>query len=300
MKLSIVTPTFNSEKFISETIESVISQRGEFSIEYIIIDNCSTDGTASIVKEYQHALGAGAWRVQCNDVKIIFISESDHGMYDAVNKGFSRATGDIYAWINADDIYLPGAFASVTNTLEKYSQVRWVKGITSYIDENSVIYSAGECHFYIQKWIREGVYGPLLYFIQQDSVFWRAELWRQVCDELSDYTLAGDYFIWRRFAEVYSLYSLNAHISCFRRVPGQKSEDLDGYWAEGLSRLPVDASLSWKIKAFQRVFCRLPHCVRPFFQKLFYKGTTAYLIKIDDGEPRLYEGTPYQLSRMLS
>ena len=57
-------------------------------------------------------------------------------MYDAINKGFEMATGDIYAYINSDDIYLPGAFEIIGRCLSKYEEIKWIKGITSYINEH--------------------------------------------------------------------------------------------------------------------------------------------------------------------
>ncbi|HEY4500327.1 MAG TPA: glycosyltransferase, partial [Candidatus Paceibacterota bacterium] len=100
MKFSIVTPVYNGQAHIRETIESVLSQEGDFEIEYFIMDGGSTDATVEIVLEYAS-----------RDKRVSVFSEKDSGMYDAVNKGFFKATGDVYAYINSDDVYEPGAFA---------------------------------------------------------------------------------------------------------------------------------------------------------------------------------------------
>ena len=171
MKYSIITSSFNSQHFIGKTIESVISQKGDFEIEYIIMDKCSTDRTSGIVSSYEHLLRSNKFPVGCNGVNIQFVSEQDLSMYEAINKGFLMASGDIYAWIDADDVYCLGAFETISMVLKKYPKVLWLKGITSYIDETSAVYKEGDCLLYQQDWIREGLYGPILNFIQQDSVF---------------------------------------------------------------------------------------------------------------------------------
>lgn len=103
-KISIITITFNSEKTLEETINSIIGQNYE-NLEYLIIDGGSKDGTMKIVDNYRE--------------KIAFtVSEPDKGISDAFNKGIAHATGEIIGIINSDDILLPGALAAVA---EQYS-----------------------------------------------------------------------------------------------------------------------------------------------------------------------------------
>ena len=92
MKISIITPTFNSVKTISDTIESIVTQTHQ-DIEYIIIDGGSTDGTLAIIEDY------------IKKFNIQFISEPDQGLYDAMNKGIRLATGEIVGILNSDDFY---------------------------------------------------------------------------------------------------------------------------------------------------------------------------------------------------
>jgi len=300
MKFSIVTPTFNSERFLSETIESVIKQKGDFSIEYNVVDNCSNDHTASIVKQYQQAIETGEFQYQCNDIQLYFIQEPDAGMYDAICKGFSRATGDVFAWINSDDIYLEGAFDNVSKVFFQYPEVQWLKGTTSYIDENSETTSQGRCFLYAQNWIRKGVYGPVLYFIQQDSVFWRSALWESGHDEISKYSLSGDYILWREFAKCEPLYTLNVFLSCFRKVTGQKSENIQAYWAELEQNKNIDCRLMKLLKTYFRIEAKLPVPFVPFFRKLFFGKQMYQLILIGgDGLPKLYKGQINQLESYL-
>lgn len=94
MKISIITTTFNSEKTIRDTIESIINQTYT-DYEYIIIDGASDDHTIDIVKEYEPILGN----------KLKWISEKDKGIYDAMNKGILLATGEIIGILNSDDFF---------------------------------------------------------------------------------------------------------------------------------------------------------------------------------------------------
>ena len=299
MRFTIVTPSYNSERFIGETIESVINQKGDFSIEYVIVDNCSTDDTIAIVNEYIDLLKSGKMAIKSNYVRIKFISEKDSGMYEAIQKGFDQATGDIFAWINSDDIYLPGAFDFVHKTFKRYSQIMWLKGITSYINKNSTMYTVGRCWLYQQDWISNGLYGPTLQFIQQDSVFWRSDLWHLSGGIDSCYSVAGDFSLWRKFAEIEPLYSLNVYVSCFRKISGQISEDIKAYWQEvnDYDRIKL------KYKSVKRYFDLepiIPRCLRPLCYRLISGKQQYHLVTLENNiEPLLREGGYYELRKLL-
>lgn len=232
MRFSIVTPCLNAETYIAETIDSVISQRGVFSIQYIIVDGGSNDGTEAIVRDRQEKLRRYPDGIHCQGVSLLWISQRDDSMYQALNLGFSQAEGEVLAWINSDDVYQPGAFEAVRCVFEQCPEVQWLKGITDYIDQFSMLEKKGLLHLYGSEWLRAGVYGRELQFVQQDSVFWRASLWWLVGGFPRELRLAGDYWLWTRFANYALLYSLDAHVSCFRRQPGQLSEDREGYRRE--------------------------------------------------------------------
>lgn len=102
MKISIITVTYNCEKTLERTMDSVLDQ-GYSDLEYIIVDGCSSDGTLDIIKKYQ-ALYPNV---------ICYISEKDDGLYDAMNKGIRMATGEIIGIINGDDYYTDGTFQSI-------------------------------------------------------------------------------------------------------------------------------------------------------------------------------------------
>jgi glycosyltransferase involved in cell wall biosynthesis len=105
MKISVITPSLNQGEFIERTILSVLSQKGDFDLEYIIVDGGSRDDSLDIIERYEHSL--------------IWVSEKDRGQSDAINKGFNMASGDIFAWLNSDDTYEPGGLAEVVEQYDK-------------------------------------------------------------------------------------------------------------------------------------------------------------------------------------
>lgn len=287
MKFSIITPVYNCADYISETIESVISQKGNFGIEYIIIDNCSSDSTVEVLKKYEKLISENIYPIKCNHVSFRWISERDNGMYDAINKGFSLASGDIYAWINADDIYLPGAFSLVAQVLETYREIQWLKGITCHINEHSTIYGFRPCLLYDQNLIRKGVYGRSAYFIHQESVFWTANLWKKVGGANAKLKMAGDYDLWIRFAALEPLYSVKAYLSCFRRVNGQLSQNIEYYKNECRLVSPCNNWLFEKkvqcyIKCIKYCY-RLPKWVQKM-ASLMLGGLNYYFIEFDNND----------------
>jgi glycosyltransferase involved in cell wall biosynthesis len=120
-KVTIVTPSFNQAPFLEESIRSVLLQ-GYSNLEYIIIDGGSSDGSVEIIRKYQPWLA-------------YWVSEPDQGQSDALKKGFQRATGSIFAWINSDDSYLPGVFTERVLELVKDPELAMVYGDCYRVDE---------------------------------------------------------------------------------------------------------------------------------------------------------------------
>jgi glycosyltransferase involved in cell wall biosynthesis len=123
LKLSIITPSFNQGRFLEETIMSVLNQ-GYEPLEYILIDGGSTDESVSVIRRYEDKLA-------------YWISEKDRGQVHAINKGIERATGDILAFINSDDVYLPGAFNAAMNHFVDHPESNWVCGDTIMFGEGT-------------------------------------------------------------------------------------------------------------------------------------------------------------------
>jgi glycosyltransferase involved in cell wall biosynthesis len=121
-KVSVVTPVYNGENYIRETVESVLSQKGDFELEYIICDGMSTDRTLEILEEYK------------NSCRII--SRNDGSPQEAINYGMNLATGEIACWLNADDLFSPGALEAVVKAFEKHPERRWLYGRCCIIDSS--------------------------------------------------------------------------------------------------------------------------------------------------------------------
>lgn len=306
MRYSIVTPAFNSERFIGETIESVISQTGNFSIEYFIMDGGSSDGTREIVQRYQKILAENSYPIQCNEVVIHWHSEKDDGMYDAINKGFQNATGDIYAWINSDDLYLPGAFATIAAVFAKYPEIEWLHGISACISTRSTIYAAGTLNLYAQEWIAKGVCGRELDFIRQDSVFWRRGLWQKVGEIDRSLKVAGDYYLWIMFSKYAPLVLVKAYLSCFRIVEAQLSGNMFRY-REEMSKIcapDVDLGRTIKLELIARRTIKLKKMMPGWMRSYFYRallGKQKYrAIAISPKDDiKLYEGDYYSVWNKL-
>ena len=206
-KISVITPTFNQADYIEHTILSVINQNYP-NLEYIILDAGSTDGTVEIIKKYQDKLS-------------FWSSEKDNGLYDAVYKGFEMATGDVFAWINSDDVYLPNCLFTVAEVFSEFPQVKWLQGANSHIDEKGRVVSVYPSPY----WTRFDLAAGSNLSIQQESTFIRASLWdnsRKPIDRNSQ--LAGDYGLWFSLFLHTDLYIISAALGCFRmRSSNQKS-----------------------------------------------------------------------------
>ena len=157
-KISIVTPSYNQEEFIEKTILSVLNQNYP-NLEYIIIDGGSTDRSVEIIKKYEKYLA-------------YWVSEKDEGQSDAINKGFKKSSGEILAWLNSDDLYLPNTLFKIRNAFEKDNRIKFIYGHSILIDANNniirVIYTVPQTYF---SYIHDS--GGNVF---QGSVFWRREI----------------------------------------------------------------------------------------------------------------------------
>lgn len=163
-RISIITPSYNQGKYIEETIRSVLMQ-GYPNLEYIIMDGGSTDESVEIIKKYEPWLTYWA-------------SEKDEGQSDAINKGFQRANGEIMAYINSDDVYMPYTFSLIARLFRQFKDIDWITGHSSFLVDSQVI-SPRRNHgdAYNGQLMRSGFHTPWFLGIpQQVSTFWKREL----------------------------------------------------------------------------------------------------------------------------
>ena len=181
--VSILTPSFNQGSFLEETIQSVLAQDYP-NLEYIIIDGGSTDGSVEIIQRHVSQL---AW----------WVSEPDQGQTDAINKGFSHAHGDIFAWINSDDSYLPGAVSEAVSFLSAHPEAAMVYADANLINEHgSIIGRFPSRATNLHRLLRGSVHIP-----QQTTFFW-SRMWQQVGPLDPTFQFAMDYDLWVRLAKL--------------------------------------------------------------------------------------------------
>ena len=179
--VSIVTPSFNQARYLEATIKSVLEQDYP-RIEYIIVDGVSTDGSVDVIKKYAGRL---AW----------WVSEQDKGQTDAINKGFSRAKGEILAWINSDDTYNLHAVGQAVKYLLENPEVGLVYADCNFINENGQVigkFNAAQTDY---RRLREGYV-----HIPQQTMFFRAKYWKEFGPLDPSFYFAMDYDLWTRIA----------------------------------------------------------------------------------------------------
>jgi len=226
-KISIVTPSFNQGKYLDQTIRSVTG--GNYpDLEYVVIDGGSTDNSVEIIRKHSDRISS-------------WVSEKDRGQYFAINKGFQRTSGEVMAWLNSDDMYLPWTVSLVGELFSKFPQVEWLTtSLPMFIDQNGNAITHGSVRGFTQQGLLRG--DNLLHcgwegvaFIQQESTFWRRSLWDKVGGLDDSFRYAGDFDLWMRFFEQAKLYVVDVPLACFRKHDEQKtSTAFDMYKKEAL------------------------------------------------------------------
>jgi glycosyltransferase involved in cell wall biosynthesis len=249
MRFLVTTPVFNGARFIDETILSVITQSGPFDIRYHVQDGGSSDDTVAKLAAWKARLEDG-FPLTCNSLTFTYASEKDAGLYDAVERGFAACgEGDVMNWINADDRIEPGAFAAIAGILTRFPTIDWLCGRGSILDEGGAVMCTRRMIPFTKNGLFAGLYEGRYdeSFVMQEATFWRKSLWDRAGGLDTTYRLAGDFDLWRRFAEHADLVVAPPIVGYFRSRAGQLSADLEGYQAEIDRRLPpaIKANRSW-------------------------------------------------------
>ena len=225
--LYIVTPCRNAAKTISHTIDSVVTQHPDTLIRYHIQDGISTDGTLQILANYEEYITKHPDLFK--NLEFSWCSEADSGMYDAISKGFASLNippNALMGWLNADDVFCPGALDKVQEAAESLMDVDWLGGVPLVIDMDGAPISRGRPGFaYPQALIAQGTCDGLHWrTLQQEGTFWRKRLWDVVGGLDCRYRLVGDWDLWRRMAQHAEYVQLSQPLAGFRKHPGQLSE----------------------------------------------------------------------------
>ncbi|HAX97550.1 MAG TPA: glycosyltransferase [Candidatus Atribacteria bacterium] len=204
-RISIVTPSFNQADFLEICIDSVHSQKYP-NLQHIVIDGGSTDGSLDIIKRYSKFFD-------------FWVSEPDRGHTDALIKGFSKANGQIYAWLNSDDAYEPNSFFYVSDFFLSNTNSGFVFGDCNWIDvDGNIIKKRKEIPFIPWIWL----YG--YNYIPQPASFWTSRIFEKVGGLDFSYQLSMDADIFIRFSKFTRLEHLPITLANFRFYPQQRNQ----------------------------------------------------------------------------
>jgi len=201
-RISLVTPVFNSARYLGAALHSVLSQEYP-NLEYIVVDGGSTDGTVEIIRRHESQLHT-------------WISEPDHGMYDAINKGFALSSGEVMGWISATDLLHAGSLFVVGGVFRAFPEVEWITGRATGFNSEGMAVEV----LRLRRWSRMRFLAGANRYIQQESTFWRRSLWERTGSRVDDSRRsASDFELWVRFFRQARLYTVDALIGGFRSHP---------------------------------------------------------------------------------
>lgn len=203
--ITIVTPSYNQAKFLPRTINSVLEQEYP-RLEYIVQDGGSNDGSVDILRQFGTRLTR--WH-----------SARDRGQANAINLGFAGTTGSIMAWLNSDDLLLPGALSYVTHYFEKHPDVDVIYGSRYILDERDLE---------IGRWMipaHDDDFLRYVDFVPQETLFWRRELWDRVGGQVDEsFDFAMDWDLLLRFQAAGAKFAcLPRYLGAFRVTDNTKT-----------------------------------------------------------------------------
>ena len=177
MKFSIIVPSYNQAQFLTATLDSILLQE-DVSLEVLVHDGGSDDGSVEILEKYSD--------------RISWISQPDHGQTDAINRGMLAATGDIFAYLNSDDIYFPSTLARIAKFFKEKPDCQLVYGAASHLNSDGSHMEP----YPTEDWNYDRLFETC--FICQPATFWRRNLIEKigVFDERLNYSM--DYEYWLR------------------------------------------------------------------------------------------------------
>lgn len=253
--VSIVTPCFNAARFIAEAVESVLAQDYP-RVEYIVMDGGSTDGTFEILQAYED--------------RVTLISEPDGGAADAIQRGLDGCSGEILAWLNADDLLLPGAVSAAVRAFESHEEAAVIYGNASWIDESGLVIAPYPVRdFDAQLLGREC-------FLCQPAVFFRRDAFENVGGLDPRLNLTFDYELWMRLARLYQFQRIDPELA-FSRMHG------------------ANKTLGQRREVFRETF----RVLRRHYRYVPFCWIYAYLCYRADGRDQFFEPLQPSLLRYL-
>jgi len=275
MKFSIITPSFNQLDYLKRCVASVADQEG-VDVEHIVMDGGSTDGTVEWLERYTQEIrdqrskssrqceGPNAQQPVTNNYQLTFMSEADDGMYDALNKGFSRASGDIFAWLNCDEQYLEGTLSFVQDWFSKESRADLLSGSAVLIEPDGSLIAYRKAYA-----LRPNYISTSHLYNLSCGLFFRRRTWASGIHFNSSYRNLGDQE-WmlrllqdgvrarytRRFLSAFSFTGRNLSQSETARDEARRLVDQLPSIVRGL-RIPINL-FRWMEKALSGSYCQPP------------------------------------------
>lgn len=232
-RITVITPSFNQGSFIEETILSVLNQKYPY-LEYIVIDGGSKDDSVDIIRKYKNRLA-------------YWVSEPDNGQASAINKGLERATGDIVAFLNSDDLYLPGALQVVAYKFAENPGIEWMSGQWIYFSGTGRPLELQD--LIVPRNVTQCLFEN--YQAAQPSHFWRRSLFEKygVFDQKYRYCFDHEFYVRLLIAKVRCV-KVEHPLSAYRLHPGSKSvAEFDGFAKEfsEIRRKYISKASAWRI-----------------------------------------------------
>lgn len=201
--ISVITPSYNQARFLEQTIRSVLEQEA-VSVEYFVMDGGSTDSSVEVIRRYAGRLAG-------------WVSEKDRGQAEAINKGMRQAGGEIVAWLNSDDFYLPGAVQSALNAFRENPQAGLVYGDVLSVDADGRVFN-------LQQFKQCDLLDLMSFsIISQPAVFMRRSVLEQAGLLDESYHCLLDHHLWLRMARLAPLVYLPKPLAAARYHPEAKN-----------------------------------------------------------------------------
>jgi glycosyltransferase involved in cell wall biosynthesis len=269
MKFSIVTPSFNQLSYLKRCVASVADQQG-VDVEHIVIDGGSTDGTVEFIRSCM------AQQPSTNNYQLTFVSEADEGMYDALNKGFDRSSGDLFAWLNCDEQYLPGTLTAISDFFDSHSEIGLLCGDALVVDPDGKLSSFWKSMPLRRTYLETGY----LYNLSC-AIFFRACIFREGLRFDSSFRAAGDQeLIIRLLRKGIRTAQARRYLAAYTFMPGNLSEQ--GFAVA--ERLRRSASAGGLRKAVLRTLQRAERLLRGCRMQKF---PLEYALYTGDKQPRV-------------
>lgn len=249
--LSIIIANYNYGRFLEAAIQSVLSQGVNNEIELIICDAASTDNSIQVIKKFEKDI---AW----------WCSEVDGGQSCAFNKGFSHAKGKYLTWLNADDIFMPGALKVVLHELKTYPECEWFTGNFFRVGTEGKVLGIGWGPHYYPNWLqRQG--SPLVIF--GPTTFFAKSIWERLgkLDERMHMMMDTD--LWRRFVVAgVKQRRINRLIWVFRMHEASKTAEYGGHFLNEKARIQFAKEEQWSFEKTQYCESRLLRAICLLFR----------------------------------